>query len=103
MRIREPQPGHPSRDQGHDPATGPAICLPDLVRALDNPAAMRAWIIGQASGPGEGSYDSSGERWYGASPDGLITDRSGDDRAPVLIRWEEIPAWIQPGITSKPA
>ena len=61
---------------------------------------MRAWISGQASRPAEGSYDSSGERWYGASPDGLLTDRRGDDRAPALIRWEEISAWIQPGITS---
>ena len=61
---------------------------------------MRAWISDQASQPGAGSYDSSGDRWYGTSPDGLITDRSGDDRAATLIRWEEIPAWIQPGITS---
>ena len=50
--------------------------------------------------PVPGSYDGSGDRWYGASPDGLITDRSGDDRAATLIWWEEIPAWIQPGITS---
>ena len=61
---------------------------------------MRTWISEQASRCGEGQYDSSGERWYGSSPDGLITDCNGDDRAPVLIRWEEIPAWIQPGITS---
>ena len=74
--------------------------LPDYVRALGNPGTMRAWISGQASRPAEGSYDSSGERWYGASPDGLLTDRRGDDRAPALIRWEEISAWIQPGITS---
>jgi hypothetical protein len=74
--------------------------LPDLVRALDSPAAMRAWISDQVSSRREGGYDRSGERWHGASPDGLITDRNGDDRAPVLIRWEEIPAWIQPGITS---
>jgi N12 class adenine-specific DNA methylase len=74
--------------------------LPDLVRALDNPAAVRAWIRGQAARRDPGSYDSSGERWYGTCPDGLITDRNGDHRAPALIRWEEIPAWIQPGITS---
>ena len=73
--------------------------LPALVRGLDNPAAMRTWISEQAS-RGEGQYDSSGERWYGSSPDGLITDRNGDDRAPVLIRWKVMPAWIQPGITS---
>ena len=74
--------------------------LPDVVRALDDPAAMRTWISEQASQPVPGSYDGSGNRWYGASPDGLITDRSGDDRAATLIRWEEISAWIQPGITS---
>ena len=73
--------------------------LPDLVCALDDPGAMRTWISDQASRPVPGSYDGSGERWYGVSPDGLITDRSGDDRAATLIRWEEIPAWIQPGIT----
>ena len=61
---------------------------------------MRTWISEQASRPVPGSYDGSGDRWYGACPDGLITDRSGDDRAATLIRWEEIPAWIQPGITS---
>jgi N12 class adenine-specific DNA methylase/superfamily I DNA/RNA helicase len=75
--------------------------LPDLVRALDNPAAMRAWISEQASRRGEGHYDNSADCWYGSSPDGLIIDRNGDDRAPALIRWEEIPAWIQPGIASR--
>ena len=61
---------------------------------------MRGWIGEQASRRSEGRYDSSGECWYGSSPEGLITDRNGDDRAPVLIRWEEIPAWIQPGIST---
>ena len=99
MTIREPQPATAAEIRATIRRwTGYA--LPDLVRALDDPAAMRAWISDQASHPGEGGYDSSGERWYGASPDGLITDRSGDDRAATLIRWEEIPAWIQPGITS---
>ena len=99
MTIREPQPATAAEIRATIRRwTGYA--LPDLVRALDDPAAMRAWISDQASHPGEGGYDSSGERWYGASPDGLITDRSGDDRAATLIRWEEISAWIQPGITS---
>ena len=97
--IREPQPATAAEIRATIRRwTG--YGLPDLVRALDDPAAMRAWISDQASRPVPGSYDSSGERWYGASPDGLITDRSGDDRAATLIRWEEIPAWIQPGITS---
>ena len=97
--IREPQPATPAEIRATIRRwTG--YLLPDLVRALDNPAAMRAWISGQASRPVPDGYDSSGERWYGSSADGLITDRSGDDRAPALIRWEEIPAWIQPGITA---
>ena len=97
--IREPQPATAAEVRATIRRwTG--YGLPDLVRALDDPAAMRTWISDQASRPVPGSYDGSGERWYGASPDGLITDRSGDDRAATLIRWEEIPAWIQPGITS---
>jgi hypothetical protein len=74
--------------------------LADLVRALDDPAAVRAWINGQASRPVPDGYDNSGEHWYGTSPDGLLTDRNGDDRAPSCVRWEDIPAWIRPGITS---
>src|SRR6185312_7913316 len=56
--------------------------LADAVRALDDPAATRAWISSQAGQPALGGHDNSGERWYGTSPDGLITDRNGDDRAP---------------------
>jgi len=100
MAIREPQPATAAEVRATIRRWTRHGGLPDLVRGLDNPAAMRAWISEQASRRGEGQYDSSGERWYGSSPDGLITDRNGDDRAPVLIRWEEIPAWIQPGITS---
>ena len=97
--IREPQPATAAEVRATIRRwTG--YGLPDLVRALDDPAAMRTWISEQASRPVPGSYDGSGGRWYGACPDGLITDRSGDDRAATLIRWEEIPAWIQPGITS---
>ena len=98
--IREPQPATAAEIRAAIRRWTRHGGLPDLVRALDNPAAMRGWISEQASRRGEGQYDSSGECWYGSSPDGLITDRNGDDRAPVLIRWEEIPAWIQPGITS---
>ena len=97
--IREPQPATAAEVRATIRRwTG--YGLPDVVRALDDPAAMRTWINEQASRPVPGSYDGSGGRWYGACPDGLITDRSGDDRAATLIRWEEIPAWIQPGITS---
>ena len=81
--------------------------LPGCVRALGRPATMRAWINGQvttrASRPVTVTYDTpgrSGGRWYGASPEGLLTARGGDDRADTLIAWEEIPAWIQSGITT---
>ena len=97
--IREPQPATAAEIRAtlrRWIGSGPA----DLVRALDDPAAVRAWINGQASLPVPAGYDNSGERWYGTSPDGLITDRNGDDRAPSCIRWEDIPAWIQPGITT---
>ncbi len=97
--IREPQPATAAEIRATI-RQSVGYGLPDLVRALGDPAAMRTWISDQASRPVPGSYGSSGDRWYGASPEGLITDRSGDDRAATLIRWEEIPAWIRPGITS---
>jgi N12 class adenine-specific DNA methylase/superfamily I DNA/RNA helicase len=97
--IREPQPATAAEIR----ATlrwRIGYSLADMIRALDDPAAVRAWINDQASLPVPDGYDNSGERWYGTSPDGLITDRNGDDRAPSCIRWEDIPAWIRPGITS---
>ena len=97
--IREPQPATDA-DIRATLQRRIGYGLADMVRALDDPAAVRAWINGQASLPVPDGYDNSGERWYGTSPDGLITDRNGDDRAPSCIRWEDIPAWIQPGITS---
>ena len=82
--------------------------LPDYVRVLGKPAAMRDWISDQvtsrASRPVRVTYDTPGiprGRWYGASPEGLLTAQAGDDRAETLIRWEEIPAWIQPGTGSE--
>ena len=81
--------------------------LPDHVRALDSPAKMRAWIEDQvttrAGRPAPVTYDNPGTpggRWYSASPEGLLTGTGGDYRAETLIRWEEIPAWTQPGITT---
>jgi hypothetical protein len=96
--LRDPQPATPAQikammRQHYD------LKLPELIGALGNPAAMRAWIDSQAARQHSGQYDTSGECWYGSSPDGLIMDRRGDSRAPVLIRWDEIPAWIQPAIT----
>jgi N12 class adenine-specific DNA methylase len=97
--IREPQPMTAAEIRG-TLQRWIGYGLADMVRALDDPAAVRAWINGQASRPTPDGYDNSGERWYSTSPDGLITDRNGDDHAPNCIRWEDIPAWIQPGITS---
>ena len=81
--------------------------LPDHVRALGSPAKMRAWIDDQVTDrvgrPAPVTYDNPGApggRWYSASPEGLLTGVVGDDRAETLIRWEEIPAWTQPGITT---
>ncbi|MDQ2874592.1 MAG: AAA family ATPase, partial [Actinomycetota bacterium] len=80
--------------------------LPDYVRALGKPAAMREWISGQvttpAGRPGHSTYDTpgiSGGLWSGASPEGLLTARDGEHRAETLTPWAEIPAWIQPGIS----
>ena len=81
--------------------------LPDHVRALGSPAKMRAWIDDQitdrAGRPAPVTYDNPGApggRWYSASPEGLLTGTGRDDRAETLVRWEEIPAWTQPGITT---
>ena len=81
--------------------------LPDHVRALGSPAKMHAWIDDQvtdrAGRPAPVTYDhpgAPGGRWYSASPEGLLTGTGGDGRAETLIRWEEIPAWTQPGITT---
>jgi hypothetical protein len=104
--IREPQPITPGEMRatirrwiGDD--------LPDYARALGMPEKMRAWISRQVSGPAgrpsRVTYETPGvpgRRWYGASPEGLLTAIGNDDRAETLIPWEEIPAWVQPGITS---
>jgi N12 class adenine-specific DNA methylase len=78
--------------------------LPGYVRALGRPEAMRAWISRQVSGPArrpaQVTYDDASGRWHGASPEGLITALGKDDRAETVIPWQEIPAWVQPGITS---
>ena len=99
--IREAQPVTPADIKG-------AIrwwigdSLPEYARALASPEAMRAWIRRQASGPasrpGKGSYDSAIGRYYSASPEGLRTSTGSDTRTPPFILWEEIPAWIQPGL-----
>ena len=78
--------------------------LPEYARALASPEAMRAWIRRQASGPasrpGKGIYDSTLGRYYSASPEGLRTSKGSDTRTPPFILWEEIPAWIQPGLSA---
>ena len=65
---------------------------------------MRAWIRRQASGPasrpGKGSYDDALGRYYSACPEGLRTSKGSDTRTAPYILWEEIPAWIQPGLSA---
>ena len=77
--------------------------LPEYARALASPEAMRAWIRRQASGPasrpGHGTYDTPG-RYYSAYPEGLRTSQGSDTRIAPWILWEEIPAWIQPGLSA---
>src|SRR5204862_213317 len=48
-----------------------------------------------------GSYDGSGRTWRGHGPDGLTTDRHGDDRAPHVIPWDHVLAWVAPGLTDE--
>jgi N12 class adenine-specific DNA methylase/predicted ABC-type ATPase len=72
--------------------------MPDLISALGDPARMRAWISDQTARAG-GGHDTAGQRWIAASPQGLVIDRDADDRAPAVISWEEIPAWIEPALT----
>lgn len=102
--VRKPQPVTPQevraalRRRIERQFTGEGLA--GVVRALGNPAAVRAWVsdqVGRTLGDG---YDSSGEVWHGTSPEGLVIDRRGDDRAPAVIRWDDIPAWIEPGLTA---
>ena len=39
-------------------------------------------------------------RYYSAYPEGLRTSKGSDTRTPPFILWEEIPAWIQPGLSA---
>ena len=117
-RGGERHPGAHRRTRGRHPGS-PAVTpadikgairwwigdsLPEYARALASPEAMRAWIRRQASGPasrpGMGSYDSAVGRYYSASPEGLRTSKGSDTRTAPFILWEEIPAWIQPGLSA---
>ena len=105
-QIREPQPVTPQEVKAMI-RRWIGAGLPNYVRVLGQPGKMRAWITGQARGPASRpsrvTYDTPGVpggRWYGASPEGLLTAVGSDDRAETLITWEEIPAWVQPGITT---
>jgi hypothetical protein len=94
--VREPQPLTPQEVQD---AIRREISLAEVARAMGNPAAMRAWINDQAGRTPSGSYDDSGRTWRGTGPDGLTVDRHGDDRAPHVIAWDDILAWVAPGLT----
>ena len=82
--------------------------LPAYAKALGDPVAMRAWVATQVRGPARRSAGMTystpalpGGRWYGGEPKGLLTATDVEDRAQVwnLVPWEEIPAWVQPGLT----
>jgi hypothetical protein len=93
--VREPQPltPHDARD-----AIRRVVNLAEVARATDSPAAMRRWIEKAGRAP-SGSYDDSGRTWHGTGPDGLTVDRQGDDRAPHVIAWDHVLAWVAPGLT----
>ena len=101
-RSRSPPPRSRQRS-----GAGSATACRSISAPWTAPAKMRAWIDDQiparTSRPAPVAYDNPGtpgSRWYSASPEGLLTGTAGDGRAETLIRWEEIPAWTQPGITA---
>src|SRR5579862_2216051 len=74
---------------------------------------MRAWVAveHQVRGPARRSAgmtysipERPGGRWYDGQPEGLQTATDVELRARMwnLIPWEEIPAWVQPGLTGSP-
>ena len=82
--------------------------LPAYAKALGDPVAMRAWVAAQVRGPARRSAGMTystparpGGRWYGGQPEGLRTATDVELRARMwnLVPWEEIPAWVQPGLT----
>jgi N12 class adenine-specific DNA methylase len=93
--VREPQPLTPQEVRG---AIRREVSLADVARAMGDPATMRAWISDQARRTPSRSYDDSGRTWRGHGPDGLTVDRHGDDRAPHVIAWDAILAWVAPGL-----
>ena len=94
--AREPQPLTPQEIRD---TIRRAITLADVARAMSDPAAMRAWISDQARRTPSGSYDGSGRNWHGHGPGGLTINCHGDDRAPHVIAWDAILAWVEPGLT----
>ncbi|MGH3246225.1 MAG: hypothetical protein ACRDOI_08445, partial [Trebonia sp.] len=94
--VREPQPLTPPEVRD---TIRRKVDLAEVARAMGNPAAMRAWITRKASALPAGRYDDSGRTWRGADPDGLTVDRHGDDRAPHVIPWDHVLAWVAPGLT----
>jgi hypothetical protein len=93
--VRERQPLTPQEVRD---AIWREVSLAHVARAMGDPATMRAWISDQAHRTPSGSYDDSGRTWRGTSPDGLTIDRHGDDRAPHVIAWDAILAWVEPGL-----
>jgi hypothetical protein len=83
--------------------------LTAYAKALGDPLAVRAWVATQVRGPARRSAGMTystparpGGRWYDGQPEGLRTATDVELRARMwnLVPWEEIPAWVQPGLTS---
>ena len=85
--------------------------LPEYVQALAGSQPMRNWIEQQIAPTGRtgcwyetydpAAEDTRRENRADPSPDGLIVLRGQPGHRQETIRWEEIPAWLQNGLTSE--
>ena len=81
-------------DRRQPPGVRPCPSPPRVDARLDKPGGR-----GPASRPGKVSYDSALGRYYSAFPEGLRTRKGSGTQVTPYILWEEIPAWVQPGLT----
>ncbi|MBB4929047.1 DEAD/DEAH box helicase family protein [Kitasatospora kifunensis] len=82
--------------------------LPEYLQAMESREQMTAWVTGQlATNYGNFFRDSNDperpgwtiERRADKTPEGLLGTRGGRERAIGLIPWDELPAWIEDGLT----
>ena len=107
-RTRVPPSGEPSRSPR--PTSRPPSAGGSATACRSTPApspARRRCAPGFAArpaarpaAPATAAYDNALGRYYSACPEGLRTSRGSDTRIAPWILWEEIPAWIQPGLSA---